>query len=101
MFGPLEGGALYRMVQELVNNAARHAAATNVRVALTTADGRVHLVVADDGRGFPPEHDRPAGTLGLKGLRERAELLGGQVEIQSQPGAGTTVHVTIPTGDAA
>lgn len=101
VFGPLEGGALYRMVQELVNNAARHAAATNVRVALTTADGRVHLVVADDGRGFPPEHERPAGTLGLKGLRERAELLGGQVEIQSQPGAGTTVHVTIPTGDAA
>lgn len=101
VFGPVEGAALYRMVQELVNNVARHAAAASVRVDLTTADGLVHLVVTDDGRGFPPESERPAGTLGLKGLRERVELLGGQIAIHSQPGAGTSVHVTIPAGDGA
>ena len=101
VFGPVEGAALYRMVQELVNNAARHAAAASVRVELTTADGMVHLVVADDGRGFPPEGERPAGTLGLKGLRERAELLGGQIAIESRTGRGTSVHITIPAGDGA
>jgi PAS domain S-box-containing protein len=101
VFGPVEGAALYRMVQELVNNAARHAAAATVRVDLTTADGLVHLVVTDDGRGFPPEDAQPAGTLGLKGLRERAELLGGRIAIHSRPGAGTSVHITIPAGDGA
>lgn len=101
VFGPVEGAAIYRIVQELVNNVARHAAATTVRVDLTTADGHVHLVVTDDGRGMPAEEARPAGTLGLKGLRERAELLGGQIAIHSQPGAGTSVHVTIPAGDGA
>ena len=101
VFGPLEGAALYRMAQELLNNAARHAAATTVRVDLTTADGLVHLVVTDDGCGLPPEAARPAGTLGLKGLRERAEMLGGRIVLHSRPGAGTSVHVTIPAGDGA
>ena len=101
VFGPVEGAALYRMVQELVNNVARHAAASTVRIDLTTTEGVVQLVVSDDGRGFPPEDQRPAGTLGLKGLRERAELLGGTITIDSRPGAGTSVHVTIPAGDGA
>jgi len=101
VFGPVEGAAIYRIVQELVNNVARHAAATTVRIELTTADGHVHLVVTDDGRGMPAEEARPAGTLGLKGLRERAELLGGQIAIHSRPGAGTSIHVTIPAGDGA
>ena len=101
VFGPVEGAALYRMVQELANNVARHAAASNMRIDLTTAEGVVQLVVRDDGRGFPPENQRPAGTLGLKGLRERVELLGGRITIDSRPGAGTAVHVTIPAGDGA
>jgi PAS domain S-box-containing protein len=101
VFGPVEGAALYRMVQELANNVARHAAASTVRIDLTTADGVVQLVVSDDGRGFPPDGQRPAGTLGLKGLRERVELLGGRITIDSRPAAGTSVHVTIPAGDGA
>lgn len=89
--------ALYRITQEALANVAKHAHARTVDVALEVADGRVHLSVADDGRGFTPaERPRAAGGMGLPGLRERAERFGGTCRVQSQPGHGTTVTVDIP-----
>lgn len=100
LFGPAEGAALYRMTQELLTNAARHAAARHVRVSLTTSGDRVTLTVHDDGRGFAPADVAHTGAWGLKGIRERAELFGGTMTVDSRPGAGTTVTVRLPRGAA-
>ncbi len=98
VFGPVEGAALYRIAQELVTNATRHAGASRVEVTMRTAGGYVHLDVRDDGRGFDAAAARKPGAWGLKGVRERTELLGGQVAIESGTGAGTNVHVSLPLG---
>lgn len=101
VFGPAQGAALYRMAQELLTNAARHAGATQVRVSLATIGDRVTLTVEDDGRGFSPPDAATSNAWGLKGIRERAELLGGSVNVHSRPGAGTTVRVVLPRGAGA
>ena len=88
---PLEAKeALYRVAQEALHNAARHARARSVDIALQVADGRVRLVVADDGRGFDPDQGYP-GHLGLRSMRERVTALGGTLEIDSRPGGPTRV----------
>jgi len=86
---------LYRFLQESLTNVAKHARAKEVWVALQPAGGEVLLSVEDDGVGFDPQAgvvmaDQPAG-LGMLGMRERLELLGGWLEIDSQPGEGTRV----------
>ncbi len=90
--------ALYRVVQEALNNVAKHAHATAVTIALAVRDGRVCLTVTDSGAGFVLAPDGgPAGTtLGLRGMRERVELLHGSFAVRSTPGEGTTIHVSIP-----
>jgi PAS domain S-box-containing protein len=89
--------ALYRVAQEALANATRHADARVVRMTLERAQGSVRLAIADDGRGFEVERAlEAAGHLGLHGIRERAELLGGRAEIRSRPGEGTTVTVVVP-----
>jgi GAF domain-containing protein len=94
--------ALYRVVQEALNNVVKHARAARVSVSLAQAEGQVRLCVVDDGQGFDPAGlaERPAnkdgGGLGLIGMRERLERLGGSLSLQSSPGAGTTVAVTLP-----
>ncbi|HEV8238232.1 MAG TPA: GAF domain-containing sensor histidine kinase [Thermoanaerobaculia bacterium] len=87
--------ALYRIVQEAVTNVMRHARATCVDVLAARDDGRVLVVVEDDGIGFAT--GSPAGTerLGLVGMRERAQALGGTLTIESAPGSGTTVAVEV------
>ena len=85
--------AAYRIVQECLTNVARHADATTVTVTVWQHDGRLTLVVEDDGRGF--EMDKADG-LGLVGMRERAEGLGGEFELKSAPGKGTCIMVRIP-----
>jgi signal transduction histidine kinase len=91
--------ALYRMAQEGLHNAGRHAAATAVWLELDFAPERVTLVVGDNGRGFPPPDSpaamAPLGHFGLLGLSERAELIGARLEIESALGAGTRLKVTI------
>jgi len=72
--------ALYRIAQEALTNAARHAAATQARVTLKAGDGRLTLTIADDGRGLDPA--RPAGR-GLIGMRERAAAYGGALTLQA------------------
>ena len=86
--------ALYRLTQEALTNALKHAGAARAEVTLRERDGAVELLVRDDGEGFATE--QPAGGFGLVGMRERAELLGGRLEITSAPGQGTTVRAVLP-----
>lgn len=86
--------ALYRIVQEALTNVARHARATRADVVLERRDGRIVLIVEDDGVGFVP--DEYSHRLGLFGMRERAEMLGGRLTIESQPGSGTTILLEVP-----
>ncbi len=104
--------ALYRVVQEAINNIARHAAARNVEIGLELNDGMAMVNITDDGIGFDltelstgtiididktdfllPENTR---GLGLLGMQERIELLGGELEIISVPGNGTQLHIRVP-----
>jgi two-component system sensor histidine kinase UhpB len=85
---------VYRVAQEALSNAARHSGARRVSVALRRDGAGVELTVADDGRGFAfAESER---GLGIGGMRERALLIGGEVTIESRPGAGTKVRLRIP-----
>jgi two-component system, NarL family, sensor histidine kinase NreB len=85
--------ALYRIVQEGLTNVAKHAQAHAVSILLTRKNDRVALVIEDDGNGFDP-----GGTVdgfGLQGMRERVDLLGGTMRVESREGAGTTVAVEV------
>ena len=86
--------AIYRIVQEALTNAAKHGSATKARVEVTEDESTVHIVVSDDGAGFDPA--AATAGFGLLGMRERVELLGGTIEIESAPASGTTVNVSIP-----
>ena len=85
--------ALFRVIQEALTNVARHAAAASVEVRIDEADGEIRLSVRDDGKGI----DTPAGrrTFGLLGMRERIEMLGGNLNIDSRPGQGTCVQARL------
>ncbi len=91
--------ALYRVVQEAITNVARHSRATQVDVLLERRDGRVKVMVEDNGIGFEPDRVRRAEHYGLLGLRERAEALGGTMTVESAPGAGATVVVEVSSAD--
>jgi signal transduction histidine kinase len=107
--------ALYRVVQEAINNVARHAAARNVKICLNVNDGLTEVSIIDDGIGFDlaemsietikeldskdilsPENTR---GLGLLGMQERIELLGGDLVINSVPGNGTQIQIRVPIGE--
>lgn len=88
---------LYRIAQEILNNVAKHARARRVDIALERREGSVVLIIEDDGQGF--DHSdvlQNVKSIGISGMRDRAALLGGQVEIESAPGNGTTVFVRVP-----
>jgi len=86
---------LYRIAQEAMHNAARHARAKRVAIELSQVDSNIRLVVSDDGVGFDSRESQ-RGHFGLNTMRERATDLGGRLDIESRPGAGTTVRATIP-----
>ena len=86
---------LFRVLQECLSNAARHAEAEQVKVKLAYANGKVHLAVRDDGKGFDPRHT-PHGNYGLLNMRERAMKLGGEIVIDSTPGSGAQISLTLP-----
>jgi signal transduction histidine kinase len=87
---------LYRIAQEALNNALKHAAAGSVVLYLRQSNGNIEMEIVDDGVGFDPEATPDRGGLGLKSIRERAEHIGGSVAIRSQPGEGTSVKVSVP-----
>jgi signal transduction histidine kinase len=91
---------LYRIAQEAIMNARKHASAGHVDIALATAGEGVTLRVADDGVGFDLEAlaTPEPGHLGLSTVVERAELAGGWARVQSAPGRGTTVECWLPVG---
>ncbi len=87
---------LFRVTQEALRNVVRHARARKVEVSMRGLDGGLHLAVSDDGTGFDPalQLDRP--TLGLIGMRERVQLLGGELDVDSAAGRGTTIAAWVP-----
>jgi two-component system sensor histidine kinase DegS len=85
----------YRLVQEALNNALHHGEAAHIAIEISEEDSALRLRVTDDGKGFDPS--APAGGFGLIGMRERAELAGGTLELLSTPGGGTTISAVIPT----
>ena len=85
---------LYRAVQEALANVAKHAAADNVEVTIRSRGDSIEAIVTDDGAGF--DAGLSTGGLGLLGMRERAALAGGNLEVRTAPGAGTTLRFVIP-----
>ena len=87
---------VYRVVQEALTNITRHAGAATASITVIVAEGRVRALVEDDGVGFETDAVPTRGHLGLKGMAERADLVGGTVELSSTPGSGTTVLLELP-----
>lgn len=88
--------AAYRITQEALTNVARHANASRVEVTLLGKDSTLTLATADDGKGFNTLDLTETEALGLAGMRERAGLVGGELEVQSQPEKGTRVKFKVP-----
>ena len=94
--GDVISTAAYRIAQEALTNVARHAAANHVEVVLKTNNGLLTLAVVDDGQGFDALHLSESEGLGVAGMRERAALVGGALEVRSQPRKGTRVSFKVP-----
>jgi len=96
-FAPHVELAAYRLVQECLNNANKHSGATRVQVLLERTGRELRAEVRDDGRGFDPQLvERLGSRFGLQGMRERLQLLGGWLHLDSAPGRGTKVRFGIP-----
>jgi signal transduction histidine kinase len=87
---------LYRIVQEGLNNVVKHAQAKNVRISVKYSETSVCLELWDDGTGFDLLSARESGGMGLRGIEERAQRIGGGLAIESSPGAGTKLTITVP-----
>lgn len=92
---PMLESVLFRIAQEALNNACRHSRASRIKIVLTQREEGLLLEVFDNGTGFDPTQTSDE-RFGLQGIRERARLLGGKATIQSSPGAGTRVAVSLP-----
>jgi PAS domain S-box-containing protein len=90
---------VYRVAQEALHNAAKHAHATHLEIRLCRGPDRLELRIADDGLGFSPDAAFP-GHLGLRSMRERAAVVGGELDISSAPGVGTCIVLRVPAGPA-
>jgi signal transduction histidine kinase len=88
----------FRIAQEALANALKHGAAEHVRIGLSMPDGSLRLLVADDGAGFELGSKAAGRHLGLVSMRERAEAIGGRLEVESRPGAGTRVSFEVALG---
>jgi signal transduction histidine kinase len=88
---------IYRMAQEALENISRHAYARCVKVELARRGTNLTFAITDDGRGFDPKTVRADGHFGLRGMYERAEMIGGRLEVQSELGKGTTIRLQVET----
>jgi signal transduction histidine kinase len=95
----VEGG-LYRVAQEALNNALKHAQAEHVWVRLRQTADSLELEIEDDGVGFDPAVARGQGGFGLQGMEERATSLGGQLVVRSAPGQGSRLHLRLALQEA-
>jgi signal transduction histidine kinase/ligand-binding sensor domain-containing protein len=99
LFAPEDEISVYRIVQESLNNILKHSDAKEASVQIKRADGEIQITITDDGRGFtvePASHaELQKRGLGLTGTAERVRILGGKLSIQSAPGQGTTLHITL------
>jgi PAS domain S-box-containing protein len=91
--------SLYRVVQEALTNAVRYAQASNIGILLEKKAGKVRVFIEDDGIGFNPDTLPEGDHVGLVGMRERAEMLGGTLTIESSPGRGTSIILEVPDVD--
>jgi signal transduction histidine kinase len=98
VFEPMVGAQLLRIIQETLTNVRKHAQARAVRIGLSVSDGQAEAIVQDDGGGFDPARleTAEASTFGLRFMRERAHGVGGTVRVDSAPGEGTRVVITVP-----
>ena len=99
-FAPEDELLVYRIVQEALTNVWRHSGASRVQVDITFNDRKTTVEISDDGKGFEMEEDMrfvQAGKIGLAGMQERADLLGGRLTIHSRPGRGTKVGLQVPS----
>jgi signal transduction histidine kinase len=87
---------LYRIVQEALTNVVRHTKATHIDVLLERRGEQLITIIEDNGNGFDPQTAGQNGRLGLLGMRERAEMLGGTLVVESTIGTGTTIYVEVP-----
>jgi signal transduction histidine kinase len=85
-----------QIVRETLANIARHAEASHVKIVIQASDKKMHVAVHDDGKGFNPETTPDTGHFGLKNLYQRARSLGGNLQIESEPGKGTSVYLVFP-----
>jgi signal transduction histidine kinase len=92
---PLTQHHLLRLTREAVHNAIKHAKASSIQVRLQSDERQLQLSISDDGQGFQPEEATLPGHFGLQGMKERARKLGTDLQIQSQPGAGTKIEVIL------
>jgi signal transduction histidine kinase len=88
--------ALYRIVQEGMQNIAKHSQAKSINIALIGGTAALELTLRDSGVGFDTQQHRPGSGIGLISMAQRAKLAGGSFEIQSHPGRGTRIHVSVP-----
>lgn len=95
---PAAETVVYRVVQEALTNVVRHARAPTTSVTVIVTEGRVRALVEDDGIGFDADTSPKRGHIGIAGVAERADLVGGTVAVSSTPGAGTTVLLEVPLG---
>lgn len=96
---PLTEISVYRIVQESLKNAVSHARAKNIFVKIEIEPEQLLISIADDGIGFDSNHANAKERFGLVGMKERAQIIGGSVEISSQPGRGTQIMLTLPIHD--
>jgi len=91
---------LFRIVQEALRNIAKHAEATRAEVEVKFDEDRIAITINDNGKGFEPPESlgalTPTGKLGLAGMQERVQLLGGRLKLESKPGEGTKIFVEAP-----
>jgi signal transduction histidine kinase len=92
---------LYRIAEEALNNVVRHARAQHLTLALQQAGTALTLTIHDDGSGFEISQTPPNGHYGIAGMKERAGLINGSLQVESLPGKGTTVRLTVPLEEIA
>jgi len=88
--------ALYRIVQEVLNNIVRHAQAANVVVKMQKLQGKLEVTITDDGRGFDVTQIAKSQGLGWKNIYSRVEILNGTIRVESEEGKGTHIFIAIP-----